>query len=212
MMRVPQSSDDLRKHLREHMGFIRASSASYDRGFMDEAKRLAAEIRVLVHDTSKSISLLTLLERKDLKYYDTALPDYADNPLPYCGLAASAIGPGGAKYSPHLDVRIPGHPVTVGPFNYWWGKTVLRDNKRNLFARKDIVLAVANKDGGAHVDPTLNEDYAALSRNNSMNWDFVNFEGKREPLGIGPELASVRQIAHELEKTATEQLADLLRD
>lgn len=31
------------------------------------------------------------------------------------------------------------------------------DNKNNKFSRKDIILSVANKDGGAHVDPELEE-------------------------------------------------------
>jgi hypothetical protein len=45
---------------------------------------------------------------------------------------------------------------------------VLTDAVSASFARRDFVLRVANKDGGAHVEATLPTAYAGLSRENSM--------------------------------------------
>jgi hypothetical protein len=59
------------------------------------------------------------------------------------------------------------------------------------------VLAVANQDGGAHVDPTLDSTYADLSRNNSLGWTYGS---KSEPIE-GPARAALRQICHEVLKT-----------
>jgi hypothetical protein len=70
---MKQSSEDLVAHLKDQVGFLRASGAAYDAGQHSEAKRLASTIRLLVHDTSRSTSLLRQLEVKDaLRFVDTA--------------------------------------------------------------------------------------------------------------------------------------------
>jgi hypothetical protein len=61
------------------------------------------------------------------------------------------------------------------------------------------VLAMANTDGGAHVDPSVDRTYARLSRQNSIGW---MFHGPSGPTPIqGVEFASVRQIAWEVDET-----------
>jgi hypothetical protein len=81
---------------------------------------------------------------------------------------------------------------------------VLRDNEGNAFGRRDLVLGVAHLDGGVHVDPELEEAYAALTRANSHGWELFDMRGVL--LSEGPVLANVRQIAWELETTLDEQL------
>jgi hypothetical protein len=64
---------DFREHLIEQLGFLASSAAEYDAGTESEAKRLATTIRVLVHDTSRSRSVLTHLGVRDrLPWTDTA--------------------------------------------------------------------------------------------------------------------------------------------
>lgn len=92
------------------------------------------------------------------------------------------------------------------------------------------MLTVADKDGGAHVDDLLPEDYAALTRGNSLGFGQAvggepntaslafSFEGLRqtelrqtddaEPLPNNIALASVRQISYELTSTLRSQLTD----
>jgi hypothetical protein len=60
-----------------------------------------------------------------------------------------------------------------------------------------LVRAVANKDGGAHVDETLPHDYANLTRQNGLGWMQQN-GGFSTALTGKPELACMRQIAHEV--------------
>jgi len=64
MTQYIQPQHELLAHLKEQITFMRQSAISYDNGFEGEGKRLAVVIRVLVHDTSQSTSLLTLLGRK----------------------------------------------------------------------------------------------------------------------------------------------------
>jgi hypothetical protein len=40
-------------------------------------------------------------------------------------------------------------------FPHWWNEVIFVDGARAELTRRDLVLAVANQDGGAHVVPTL---------------------------------------------------------
>ena len=84
-------------------------------------------------------------------------------------------------------------------FEEWWDKDVFVDNKGRRLSRGQLVLTVADQDGGAHVDPEIDGIYADLSRNNSLAWEAINGQEKR-PME-GPERAAIRQIAHEMLKT-----------
>jgi len=108
------------------------------------------------------------------------------------------FGAKGAKYSPPLDDR-PSIFLRQTSFEEWWNEVIIKDGNGTTFSREDIVLSVANTDGGVHVDPHLEEEYAELSRKNSLGWASKTNDSQ-SPLEH-PELATVRQIAHEILKT-----------
>jgi len=194
-----QSEEELQQHLIDTLNALELSVNAYDKGYEGEAKRLAASIRVLVHDTNSSHSLLGQLGKKTMSFYDTCIPQQPSNIVSYQGLTAINMTPQGAKYIAPLDDL----PLDITPgqvdFETWWNEVVFKDKIGNETTRKDLILAVANKDGGAHVDPTLDEKYADLSRRNSLAWRFHSSMGD-VPLP-GPEKAAIRQIAHEVLKT-----------
>ena len=192
--------------MREHLGFLQASSASFDAGFIGEAKRLALTIRVLLHDTNNSKSLLELLGYKtSMGFLDTALNVNPKNLMSHHGLVGLKIGNGEGSYYARLGEHIPGSPNKYVFFQNWWNKVVIVDSKKAQFSRRELILALANKDGGGHVDATLDEKYANLSRNNSVGWIFSN--GLSETPFEGIELFSVRQIAFEVSTSIDRQLA-----
>ena len=84
------------------------------------------------------------------------------------------------------------------PFEEWWGEVVLMDDRRATMSRRDLVLSVADQDGGAHVDPALNETYARLTRQNSLGWTVTDGKTTRPVRKV--ERAALRQIAHEVFK------------
>lgn len=194
-----QSIEGLKVHFSEHMQFLRASADAYDTGFEGEAKRIAVSIRVLVYDTSRSKSLLGQLGEKSRDFIDSAFPLVPDNKNTHSGLVVTSMVPGaGAKYVPFLDDPPHGQFKTTD-FETWWNAPVFVDPDGRKLTRRDLVLAVANQDGGAHVDAALNSIYADLSRNNSLGWMYSD-GGRTEAMG-GPERAALRQIGHEVLKT-----------
>ncbi len=194
-----QSKDELQQHLRDTVQSLELSAHAFDKGLEGEAKRLAAAIRVLVHDTSKSKSLLGQLEQKAISFYDTCAPRQNHTYITWYGLTAINLTLQGATHVALLDNLPPDCPPHWVSFDEWWNRVVFVDQKGNETSRKDLILSVANKDGGTHVDRVLDEKYANLSRRNALGWRFYNARGEG-PLE-GPEKAAVRQIAHEVLKS-----------
>ena len=184
------------------MSFLRTSADAFDDGAQAESTRLAAVIRILVHDTNSSHSLLGQLGVKDrLRYVDTALDPIPGNEASTNGLVMMHLGGGGPVFAAPLDKLSPRRQSKPAKsFLDWWTTTVILDASGSSFSRMDLVLALANKEGGAHVDPELEASYAALSRSGSLGWIVSDDTGAR-PLTESPVPASVRQIAYELELT-----------
>lgn len=198
MAKVPQSQDDLKRHLEEQLAFLERSAEAFDDGFTDEAKRLAVTLRLLLHDTKHSKSLLGQLGLKDSDFVDSAFQDDPESIASHGGLVGIAVGKGKSELVARLDGDDPSWFRRV-KFSDWWNAPVTRDLKGRLLSRRELVLAVANKDGGAHVDPELDEVYADLSRGNALGLYDATAE-KLEPL-TEPERVTIRQIAHEVLKT-----------
>jgi hypothetical protein len=209
-MKYRQTYDELLAHLKEQIQFLWRSAKAYDVGFTSEAKRLAAVIRVLLHDTAKSTSLLTQLNKKNLPLYDTSLDYDPANLIVTHGLIMLKLTgiPADTGYIAPLDDGVP-HRYTKGkvPFEDWWNKIVIVDKYKNKFTRKDLILSVSNKDGGAHVDHELDKAYADLTRY-PFGWKFV-IDGAEMASATGPELASIRQICHEVLKSLKDEFPEL---
>jgi len=204
-MNILQTEEDLRDQLKVQIGFLVQSSDAYDRGNVDEAKRLAIALRILLHDKGRtSVSLLTLLNKKDILFYDTALEYNPNNLLSMPGLVMLKAGPDGGEYIPPLDMRCSKGKI---PFPQWWSNIVVVDIKGNKSTRKDLVLTVCEKDGGAHVDPKLDEAYYAFSRSNSLGWKYQK-DGVVQDFTGRPELASIRQVAYEVLKSLKDEFPE----
>lgn len=187
---------ELEELFAEQIQFLEASAMAFDQGFEGEAKRLAVTVRVLLHDTDRSHALLGQINKKPALFWDTALPNEAGNQTPHGGLVFAAIGGRESKYVAMLDDVPQNRQI---PFDEWWNAKVFSDDRHETLSRRDLILIAANQDGGAHVDPALDEIYARLSKDNSMGGFVVDVNGTK-PLP-GPERAAIRQVAHELLKT-----------
>jgi hypothetical protein len=192
---------DLEYDLAEQLRFLASSGRAFDQGELSESKRIALVIRVLVHDTGASHSLLAQLGIKDTLAWADSAPVIDNDPnivgrSP--GLTSMGIGAEGITFSPrYMDQIERSNATRYVSFSDWWERPVILDANDAEFSRKELVLALTNKDGGAHID-RLNEKTHALVHLNSAG--FVRIDtagGPSEPIPT-PIYASVRTVAEEL--------------
>lgn len=209
MGKIPQTADQLSAQLDKQLCWLKRSIASFDEGFEDEAGRLAVVVRVLVHDTRSSHSLLGQLSQKSVPFFDGSLPPAAGNLSSYGGLV-QIVG-GGSKHGRLLPV-LDHAPIQRGlvPFDDWWTTPVFTRPSGAPLSRKEIILTAANQDGGAHVDPALDEDYEALQNGDYLGWQSIDQHGARKI--DGAEKAAIRQIAHEILRTLNPDMPKQIPD
>ncbi len=191
--RVPVSNANLQEKLKNQLRHLKRSMVAFDGGHEEVYEQIAICLRILFHSKGQSKALanqLSLLEYPVIAYGFTFFPD---NLIPESCLTAMRMGHDGISYIPLLD-QIPIPPRQLS-FQNWWEEPVIRDNKPKVFSRKDLVLNIAETDGGGHVDSGLDEDYFNLKNLNTLGWS-SNINGEvTEPRG--PEAANMRHIAFE---------------
>ncbi|MFJ6355772.1 hypothetical protein [Pseudarthrobacter oxydans] len=197
------SNQELLDHLAEQLLFVDSSCTSYDVGATYEAKRLATHVRVLLHDTNASTSLLKYLGLKDKMNFIDGVPAHFHEAAKRAGTAvfASIGGLAVIRQSADSISYVPtftagGLEPTQIPFSPWWTEARMIDPQGNQVSRKQIVLWLANKDGGAHIDK-LPPTYQALTKDGSMGLSFHQPDGTTTE-APSPIPAAMRQIAEEV--------------
>jgi hypothetical protein len=204
------------ERLTEQIGFIRSSLELYEKS-EGESKRLATTLRVLFHDTNASHSLagqLGIID--DLRFLETKAPvgvfanwnishaevdldgDFLAN-SPYAGLLAK-------KISGESDLVVEFLPLYLGSnykedrfnrvdFADWWNATIFDDKSGIQLSRRSAVLCAANKDGGAHIDPSGNTpEYQKFKDCGIMP---IMANGQPRDSGTVPIYAALAQIGYE---------------
>jgi hypothetical protein len=181
--------------VRRQMNFITTSCNSYDEGLRAEAIRIATAARVLFHDTNRSRSLIRFhLQLPNLRLRSTAVPVVGPN-AHFPGFIG--MGPGNG-FTPYGDDSPRDEQVDLGT---WWSKEpILKLSKsEELVTRKELVLAAANTDGGAHVDTRRAAEYERLEAGLNIQLDVGYKDGSRGRLTLRfANLAALRQIGHEI--------------
>jgi len=205
--RVERPKDELKRELIEQLQLLRRSCQAFDNGLEAVGKHISLSLRVLLHDHRQSRALLDQFGFRSGRYLTSAPPLNPRNLLTECNLVAMQASSTGARYLPLIATGGGPMPLQRIPFVNWWNDPVLKDNKGRTFCRRELVLHVADTDGGAHVDPELDEAYMAISRENSLGWVFCNRDTEN-PVEGRPELVCMRQIAHELLSTLHESVPE----
>lgn len=191
MSKYRRNYQEIHEQWNDQIEFIKESISAFDNGNEKEARRIATAIRVMFHDTSNSSSIYKQL-KKDLIF--KSLTDFYSpaNLISSWLLLQLSLRSDGLKYLPNLDES--SHTrIFFMTFDDWWNQIIF-DDKSNYFTRKDVILFVANKDGGAHLDPEISESYAKISKYNSIGW---KDENGNPPLN-NPLYSAIRVIAQEL--------------
>lgn len=194
--RVKRTRTDLLAELQDQINLLVHACGSYDQGLKPIGKHIALSLRVLLHHHGNSQALLQQVELRSSRFLDTAGDLNPRNLLSECPLCFMRIGTD-SGYLPRCMGGVP-HERWI-PFAQWWNNSVIKDDQGRFFNRRDLILNVADTDGGAHVDPGLDEAYMDLSRNNSLGW--ILTEGDIQRPFPPPVMPCIRQIAHEVLET-----------
>jgi hypothetical protein len=199
------NTSQLKEYLRTHLNFLIKSAAAFDNGERDEAIRTAVSMRVLLHDTRNSISLLTHLNAKNIFLTSTCaqIPTGAvigSGSMFYYRVQATPHGPR-TIVKPCLNDGPPIPPYHLKA-EEWWNQIVfvLSHGNDPRISRKDIVLVAANRDGGAHVDQNLTPQYESLKKAGGT-WTYFDYKiGDEQKTFTFENIHQVliRQMAYEL--------------
>jgi hypothetical protein len=188
---------DFKRKLGEQRQFLMSSCWAYDSGQKAEAVRIATIIRVLLHNSGKSTSLLTHLGAKSLQLYCSVPDRPADATRYFFGMGSGRELPDGTvELVPNLDTGPPGKLVSA---EEWWWQLIFALETGETLTRRDVVLAAANQDGGAHVDSDLDPTYLALATDGAGGahlrrvGDHFEVDNSRDL-----HLVSLRQMGYEL--------------
>lgn len=203
---MKRSLSNLNEALEQQLSFLQNSCKLFDSGEEHEAIRIAAIIRILVHDTAKSKSLFSQLSLKEhINFIDSASPFgpvaigdlhegrqvFAVSGMP--GLFAISPTRQGVRLVPQLQMGLYAKGQT--DFNDWWNKECIPGNEAVRHSRKWLIIQMANKEGGAHVDPEISKGYSHLKVSDmGMTVHANGVEGFIN----SPANVSVRQIAWEI--------------
>ena len=150
-----QTPEQLKDQLRRQMAFLYRSCMLFDAGYHDEAIRIAAVVRILAHDTPKSVSLLNRLDATWINLLSTCEPmERVESCLFFEGLQRYKKN----SFQPKLGNSSFKEDV---PLAMWWTQVVVLLERNRHISRRDLILAAANRDGGAHVDD-LTPEYQRL--------------------------------------------------
>jgi hypothetical protein len=187
---------DFKAQLRKQLGFLWRSCDAYDRGHTDEAVRIAAVIRVLIHDTPKSTSLLNHLGALHINLCSTVSNLDHSTSVFLSGMGRLRITSTGSTWTAAIDCSAIDRQV---PLPDWWNQVVYILGTVRA-KRKDLVLGAANKDGGAHVDSSLSEEYETLMTTGERGW--FHYSPTGDPNTFKPvmdtHLIYIRQMGFEL--------------
>ncbi|WP_134047890.1 hypothetical protein [Mycobacteroides franklinii] len=200
---VSRDAAQFSEALARRFRLLSKAAREYDAGDDDQVVVMAAILRVLL--TDRLIDRVTPLDQLD--FADTA------DRLPAGAVAGYGYGitrikiyagqqSGGRIVAPLGGAYREREPPTV-PFTDWWSKdSVIYATNRPFRTREYVVYEMANTDA-IHVDPDLDADYDALTR------DTHGFQFNGIPIGGNLASAAVRQIVWEAQHTLHRVLPDL---
>ncbi|SCY13651.1 hypothetical protein SAMN02927916_1228 [Flavobacterium anhuiense] len=206
---------------------------SFDSNQERKAKDIAGRIRTLLKDGPNKYtrSILQQLGKKNILFKDSSIP-YTTNPgfsyFDINGSISNSVISVSGVYMGLLYKKVQGSDktlefsfaplcrrqglklnITEKPFNEWWEQIVYEDPFSSYkLTRKDLILSSAEKDGFAHFDPTLNEEYEKFLQSDSL--DLIINEEKIK-FKNNPAKNSIRQIGFEVIMTLKDKLNGIIK-
>lgn len=215
--RVPRTPADRREAFREQIFLLTSDAEQFDAGHRPHAKSMAARLRVLLHQPAPpkkpgkgraSVSLLQQLGLRQGRFFTAAPKLSPRNLLTECNLLVMHMSPQGVRYLASTG------PLTFRQrlaFPEWWAGPVVKGKGGVTMSRRDVITAVADMDGGSHVDESLEKVYHSFRTGELLGWRVVPMFGgiamspafehgddqRDGELMTEPQYACIRTITHE---------------
>lgn len=226
MANIKKTRDDFERDLKVKIRNLVDLSKIYDGGNEAIALDMTVAIMSLVYDTKNNPNSLLKRLNKKILFFGTSndisyipnnskwktrlvkltyhLPSVFSCSQPTFNRPASVW----EEFQPHLDKG----PKLVKKVNFyeWWDKSiVLWDESNRSTTRKELILQIANKDGGRHFDKEMNRKIYEMVRlphsgkiQNGFYWYYANT----------PAYATIRQITHEVLMTLKAEYPEYFDD
>jgi len=156
-----------RKALEDQRHLLRTAIDGMAAGDLTQALHVATQIRVLVHETGASKPLLKHLHKN---YLELPILDRIPEPPPaapvgvraitfFCPVSAQLKAPEGT-ISLLTGLLIEQHALSK--LGIWWRNACMNLPGIGPVERRELILGLSNKEGGAHVDADITEKYKNL--------------------------------------------------
>jgi len=203
-MTYSRSREEIEAAAYSQLRFLSASAQLFDQGATDEACRMANATHLLVgrgQRTHKSIcdSLGSQDTRQYRSSFEAARKGLA---LVYCRLTAVA------ENEWHVELVTTGRGEVLRgrdlPFDDWWSEIVINTQGHELsqraeLSRRDVVMILRDKGGGAHFDVTVNDPLTAAAFRGELSFRYTPVQGEASvPVPLLLENC-MRHIADELD-------------
>jgi hypothetical protein len=159
---MTRPKENILARLKEQMEFLRISLRTFYAGNFAESVRIATIIRVLVHESGRSKPLLKQAKPNGLELPILEHAEERPGQEQIFSFAVSVrMGP---TVAPAVDLG--SSHYSLSSVGAWWNRMVFtfqsRIGTQLIYRRKQVVLILANKEGGAHVDANEDPDYVRL--------------------------------------------------
>jgi len=152
------------------MQFLRTSARAFYAGDFAESVRIATILRTLVHETGRCKPLLKQARPNalDLPILEHAAQSADDDALFRFAVSVRL----GSPIAPAVDLHSSHN--TSSSIGAWWGREVFAFRSwvgtQLIYTRKRVMLILADKEGGAHVDPFQDPDYVRLLTDSPLSF------------------------------------------
>lgn len=157
----------MKNELARQLRLMRSACMAFDAGEQEQALNIGTRLRTLFHQTPNSTSLMTHLGADAPKKVHATKRHHGDW-KDFLAIELAPLTAPPVRTSPLLGRAI----LERVPIEDWWAGQPVFVHNGTTFPRRQIVLSMVNKDGGAHVDK-LQKFYVALQE--GMN--FIGITG-----------------------------------
>ncbi len=210
---MKRNTDELINNFVEQVLFLRKSCADYDNGEIVEIKRISVSLRNLLKDKGRDVSALTHLQKKDtIPFWDSSsktggMSNFIIDNMQNCTVMVMNIYMGLViKKISGIDNELKYQfvPLFHQPnwqrqdklkFHDWYTQIIYADPTGSSLTRENLILSIAEQDGGNHFDLKINNHYYQFKQKDSLK---LNVNGRVVIFENNPAFVSLRQIANEV--------------